>query len=392
MIILKTTQNFYTPFKIGLLVVVFTFFMFTLYGIVTLEWIGEWEGLEASTSFWIFITDMSSLVGLVFRFIGSLIAFVGYSYYFFNKGLSTNMTNKVLKIVLVCEAIYWFSFITSGIWGATPILDSILGDQFNIYSISFILSTGIPCLFEAIFLPIALVKIMINLSKTEAKNKVIKWALIAGTGYIFVWWLNNAGLWINAVIIKGTQYLTSYPVNLFSFISTLFGLPVLGIIAIYFTKKSIGTSRIELLNLRIVGAIITFAGLYFLWNYIAGIVYGTELWSVWYAWLLGHNLDLWALSLPTLGISLLVRKKMKLNIKQKNGLVYFAQAIGITFIFLFLTAYFGGRLFGGLSSIMTLNNDPNFILLQSITGILFIGFVIALLIIDVLTKQKTIRH
>jgi len=362
--------------------------MFTIYGTITLEWIGEWEGLEASTSFWIFITDMSSLVGLVIRFIGSLIAFVGYSYYFFNKGLSSQMTNKVLKSVLVCEAIYWFTFITSGIWGVTPILDSILGAQFNIYNISFILSTGIPCLFEAIFLPIALLKIMTNFGKTETKNKVIKWGLIAGTGYIFVWWLNNAGLWINAVIIKGTEYLTSYPINLISFISTLLGLPVLGIIAIYFSKKAIGATRIELLNLRIVGAIITFAGLYFLWNYIAGIVYGTELWSVWYAWLLGHNLDLWALSLPTLGISLLIRKKMKLSIKQKNMMVNFTQAIGITFIFLFLTAYFGGRLFGGFSSSMTLNNNPNFIFLQAITGILFIVFVIAVLIVDIVAKQK----
>ena len=379
-------NKFYTPFRIGLFAVIFTFFMFTLYGIITLEWIGEWEGLGASASYWIFITDMSSFVGLIFRFIGGLIAFVGYSYYFFNKGLSINTTNRVLKIVLVCEAIYWFTFITSGIWGVTPILDSILGAQFDIYSISFILSTGIPCLFEAIFLPFALLKIMTNLSKTEAKNKVIKWGLFAGTGYIFVWWLNNAGLWINAVIIKGTQYLTSYPVNLFSFISTLLGLLVLGIIAIHFAKKSIGINRIELLNLRIVGAIITFAGLYFLWNYIAGIVYGAELWSVWYAWLLGHNLDLWALSLPTLGISLLIKKKM--NINRKNKLVYFVQAIGITFISLFLTAYFGGRLTGGLSSIMTLNNDPTFVLLQAITGILFIVFVIVVLISDVVAKQR----
>ena len=306
---IKTKENFYSPFKIGLLLVVIAFFLFTLYGTITVEWIGEWEGLDPSTSFWIFITDMSSLIGLISRFIGSMIAAVAYCYYFVRKELSTNITDKVLKIVLIAEAIYWFTFITSGIWGFTPLLDSILGEPFTIASISFILSTGIPCLFEAIVIPIALVKIVTHLSPAKPKTGVIKWGLIAGTGYIFVWWLNNAGLWINAVIIKGTQYLTSYPINMISFISTIFGLLALGIIAIYYSKKSIGTEQIELLNLRIVGAIIVFAGLYFLWNYIAGILYGAELWSVWYAWLLGHNLDLWALSLPLLGISLLFRNR-----------------------------------------------------------------------------------
>jgi len=310
MVVTITTQaNFYSPFKIGLLVVVIAFFMFTLYGIITVEWIGEWEGLEASTSFWIFITDMSSLVGLIIRFIGSLIAAVAYCYYFIKKGLSTHLIDKVLKIVLISEALYWFSFITSGIWGVTPVLDSILGEPFTLFSISFILSTGIPCLFEAIVLPIALFKIVTHLNPTKLKTGAIKWGLIAGTGYIFVWWLNNAGLWINALIIKGTQYLTNYPINMISFISTIFGLFALGIMALFFSKKSIGTKQIELLNLKIVGAIIVFAGLYFLWNYIAGIVYGTELWSVWYAWLLGHNLDLWALSLPLVGISLLFRNR-----------------------------------------------------------------------------------
>ena len=288
-----------------MLIVVLVFFLFTLHGILTLQWIGEWEGLEASTSFWIFITDMSSLVGLVIRFVGSLIMAITYCYYFVKKGLSINTTYKVLKIVLIAESLYWFTFITSGIWGFTPIVDSVLGAPFNILSISFILSTGIPCLFEAIVLPIGLVKIVKFLNPTKPKTGVIKWGLITGTGYIFVWWLNNTSLWINAVIIKGSQYLTRYPINMISFISTLFGLLALGIIAIYFSKKSIGTKQGELLNLRFVGSIIVFAGLYFLWNYLAGIVYGAELWSVWYAWFLGHNLDLWALSLPLLGIAIL---------------------------------------------------------------------------------------
>ena len=304
---ITSEENFYSPFKIGLLAVIIAFFMFTLYSLITVEWIGEWEGLDPYTSYWIFITDISSFVGLISRFIGSLIAVVAYCYYFVSKDLSTKIADRVLKIVLIAEAIYWFTFITSGIWGFTPIFDAILDNPSNIGGISFILSTGIPCMFEAIFLPISLIKIVTHLGTNKPKTGVIKWGLIGGTGYIFVWWLNNMGLWINTIIIKGTEYLINYPINMISFVSTIIGLLALGIIAIIFSKKSIGTKQVESLNLKIVGAIIVFGGLYFLWNYIGGIMYGKELWSVWYAWLLGHNLDLWALSLPLLGLPLLFK-------------------------------------------------------------------------------------
>ena len=300
-------QNFYSPLKVGLLIVTFVFFMFTLHGILTLEWIGEWEGLGASASFWILITDLSSAIGLVFRFVVSLIAVVAVVFYFVKKGLSTPTTFKLLKIILIMEAIYWFTFITSGIWGLTPVFDALFGDPIGTFSISFVISTGIPCMFEAIALPIALFKIVLNLSPTKPQKGAIKWGLIAGTCYIFVWWLNNAGLWIHTVILKGTQYLTAHPVNMISFVSTIFGLLALGMFTSYFSKKSIGTEKLESLKLKTVGAIIVAAGLYFLWNYLTGIIFGAELWSDWYAWFLGHNLDLWALSLPLLGMPLLFK-------------------------------------------------------------------------------------
>ncbi|MCJ7622669.1 MAG: hypothetical protein MUO76_04135, partial [Anaerolineaceae bacterium] len=305
MVKVTVEQNFYSPLKIGLLIVTMVFFMFTLHGILTLEWIGEWEGLSASASFWILITDLSSAIGLVFRFVGSLIAVVAVGYYFVKKGLSTQTTYKVLKLVFIAEAIYWFTFTTSGIWGITPVIDALFGAPFGIFGIIIVISTGIPCLFEAIAIPIVLFKVVLNLSPTKPQKGAIKWGLISGTCYIFVWWLNNAGVWIYTAILKGTQYLTAYPVNVISFVSTVFGLLALGIFTAYFSKKSIGTEKLESLKLKTVGAIIVVAGLYFLWNYLTGIIFGAELWSDWYAWFLGHNLDLWALSLPLLGMPLL---------------------------------------------------------------------------------------
>ncbi len=308
-------QNFYSPLKIGLLIVSIVFFMFTLHGILTLEWVGEWEGLAASTSFWILITDISSAIGLIIRFVGSLIAVVAIVFYFVKKGLSTPTTYKLLKIILIAEALYWFTFITSGIWGVQPIVSALSGDPTATQGIglwfttSFVISTGIPCLFEAIALPIALFKVVVNLSPTKPKKGAIKWALITGTCYIFVWWLNNTGMWIHTIILKGTEYITAYPQNMISFVFTVFGLLALGIFTAYFSKKSIGTEKLELLKLKTVGVIIVVAGFYFLWNYLTGIIFGPELWSDWYAWFLGHNLDLWALSLPLLGLPLLFKRR-----------------------------------------------------------------------------------
>lgn len=73
--------------------------------------------------------------------------------------------------------------------------------------------------------------------------------------------------------MEGTEYVTLYPENLFSFIIPVFGLLALGIFATYFTKKSVGI-KLEMLKLRTVGAIILIAGLYFLWNYLTWIFFG----------------------------------------------------------------------------------------------------------------------
>lgn len=79
---------------------------------------------------------------------------------------------------------------------------------------------------------------------------------------------------------------------------------------------------------------------------------------------------------------------MKLGIKQKNVLLYFTQAVGIIFIILFLTAYFGPRVFGSLTSTATLNNDPNFIMIQSFFGVILIVLIIINLGFAIFNKRK----
>jgi hypothetical protein len=299
--------KFYSPLKIGLLVVSIAYFLFTLHALFTLSWIGEWEGLGGSTSFWIFITDVSAYFGLIFRFIASFIAVVAIVFYFAKKGLPGSTVFKVLRWILVLEALYWVPLFLSGVMGFLPMDLSGLG--VTGLSLSLLMTTGIPCLVSSIAIPVALFKLASKLKPNKPTADALKWGLIAGTVYIFVFWLNNTGMWLATLLTKGTEYIGAYPENLLSFVLTIYVLPVLAAFAAYYTGKSIaaGPEAFEKLNPRPIGALIIALGLYFLWNYLTWIFFGG--WSDWYAWFLGHNLDLWMLSLPLVGLPLLFRRR-----------------------------------------------------------------------------------
>jgi hypothetical protein len=301
--------KFYSPLKIGLLIVSIAYFLFTFHAMFTLSWIGEWTGLSGLASFWIFITDVSTAFGLVFRLIASFIAVAAIIFYFAKKGLSAPTAFKVLKWILVLEAIYWVPLILSGLMGVLPVelAGFGTGGEGLHFSLVLLITTGIPCLVSSIAIPIALFKLASNLNPNKPAKNAIKWGLIAGTVYIFVFWLSNAGMWITTLLSKGTEYVSAYPENLLSFILTIYGLPVLAIFTAYFMGKSMGTEALEKLELRTMGAIITALGLYFLWNYLTWIFFGG--WSEWYSWFLGHNLDLWMLSLPLVGLPLLFKRQ-----------------------------------------------------------------------------------
>jgi hypothetical protein len=67
-------NRFYSPLKIGFLVVIIAYFLFTVHALFTLSWIGEWESLGDSVGFVILVEDISGSIGLVFRFGASLLA------------------------------------------------------------------------------------------------------------------------------------------------------------------------------------------------------------------------------------------------------------------------------------------------------------------------------
>jgi hypothetical protein len=293
-----------SPLKIGLLVVVASYFLFNLHSLFTLEWIGEWNRFGGGFMTSIFIQDVTNFVGIIARFIGAIIAISAVLYYY-KKGLpSEGKLYKILRWVLIMEAIYWLSLVPqAGIY-----LYYAFARHLSTAALFNNLAwTTIPGVIESIVPPVALLILAVKLNAKKPFRGVAKWTLISGFTYVLTFWLTNTGAWMQVVTLKGTLYLTSYPQHLFSFVITAIGLLALAIYAGFVAWKNSGASTIQDLNIRAVAAIVSLLGMYFLWNYLSWVFFNGG-WSSWYAWFLGHNLDLWMLSLPLFGIALLFYK------------------------------------------------------------------------------------
>jgi hypothetical protein len=318
-------QKFYTPLKVGILIVVISYFLFTLHAMFTLSWLGEWDRLGGGAfGTMILVEDISATIGLVFRFAASILALAAIGVYFAKKGISKPTAYKVARLVLVFEGIYWLGLIaTSGY--SVQFFSQLLSHNRSLDTLLYNLMAGvIPAVVEAIVLPIILFIFAFKLNHNKPLKTGVKLGLITGTLYIVVFWLTNTSSWLGVVRSKGIQYLwveatkvngvdllTYHPEHLVSFITTVFGLLALAIYAVYVTKKSTNAETLQDLKLGAIGIIILAFGLYFFWNYFSWAFFAGNTWNDWYAWFLGHNMDLWMLSLPLVALPLLFHKSPK---------------------------------------------------------------------------------
>jgi hypothetical protein len=306
------SQKFYTPLKAGLFIVVLSYFLFALHDTFTLSWFGEWNRIyPGHFLFEIFAEDIIGFVGTVFRFTAGIIAFAVIVYYFAKKGISKPAAFNAARLVLVFEAIYWLlAFIPTAYFSVKAMFFTKMYSHFSTMAFlhSFAIGT-LPVLVESIVTPIILFIFAYKLNPNKPLKSPIRWGLITGTFYVFLFWLLNTTIWVSVINEhgKGIPYLTANPQYLVSFVLSDFGLLFLGIYAAVFTVKSRRAETLQQLSLKTVGVIILALGIYFLWNYLTWIFFGG--WSNWFAWFLGHNEDLWALSLPLLGLPLLFADK-----------------------------------------------------------------------------------
>ena len=277
--------------RFGLLLVALAYFSFSFYEMTI-------SSLEDKHIFNVMITDLPGALGLGFRTVGGFIAVVAILLYFFRSHFSKPEAIMAARFVVLLEAAYWLSLLPGGYIGII------------LWHGSFFLETGLPCLVESILMPIVLVKLFYELSPSRPVKNAVKWGLISGVSYLLVVWLNNMGMWVYEVRQKGIHYVSSYPVNAYSFAVTVVGLLVLTVYTAYFSKKSFGVESFEKLDLRKIGLVITLLGLYMDMNYVLWLLFGSVGgWGGWYAWMLGHNMDQWLLLTPSLGLPLLFQKK-----------------------------------------------------------------------------------
>jgi hypothetical protein len=317
-------QKNITSLKIGILIAALAYFLFTLHATFVLSWIGEWEPLHEPTRSWILVTDVTAFVFLVMRFVAGILAAAGAIMYFVKKGLAQSTMYKLLRAVLVLEALYWVGLLPSGIWGLMPYSGT-----------SLLISTGIPCTV-AITITISLFMLARNLSPNKPQKAAIKWATLAGFFYVLEFWLNNMGMWIIQSLQKGFDYVLSTPQYVVSFVVTVVGMLVLVAYAGYFALKSSRAQTFQDFSVRGAGVILVALGTYFLWNYLTWIFFGG--WNEWYAWVLGHNLDLWLLALPLVGLPMLFT-----GIRGgASKILYALEGVGAIFVAIFLGAYLAG--------------------------------------------------
>jgi hypothetical protein len=315
-------QKFVTPLKVGLLIVIISYFLFTLHAMFTLSWLGEWNRLGGGAfGTMILVEDIFATIGLVFRFAASILALAAIVVYLAKKGISKPTAYKVVRLVLIFEGIYWLGLIaTTGY--SIQFFSQLLAHSRSLNTILYNLVAGfVPAVFEAIILPIILFIFALKLNHNKPFKTGVKWGLVTGTFYIFVFWLNNTSSWLGVVRSKGIQYLwveatkvngieqlSYHPEHLVSFITTVFGLLALAIYTIYITKKSTKIETLQDLKFGAIGIIVLAFGLYFFWNYFSWAFFAGNTWNDWYAWFLGHNMDLWMLSLPLVALPLLFHK------------------------------------------------------------------------------------
>jgi hypothetical protein len=225
------------------------------------------------TVFFILVTDVPGCIGIGFRTAAGFIALITILFYVVRRDLSKPEALMALRLVILFEASYWFlGFFMSGVMGVAASAGS--SELFGGVLLMTI-ENNLPCFVQSIGLAGVLVKLFLELSPKKPAKNAIKWGLIVGTFYVFVFWLNNTGNWIAAIIEKGTDYVLLYPANLFSFLLTTVGLLLLALYSAYFSRKSVGTESLAKLNLHTVGVIVTLVGLYFAVHYIMWIFLGS---------------------------------------------------------------------------------------------------------------------
>jgi hypothetical protein len=297
--------------KVALFIVLCSWLIYTIYWFVKST---NWWPLESSIDL---ILASVGTIGLGFRIgavVSAILAFASY--------LSKEKPKVLnhLRRALLLEAPYFLSFIPSAIFGFTAGSGLLLGyHTLTEGGLWFVIETAIPTLVEAIIMPISLLKLRSKLNSSEqSRAEIVNWTCITGLSYIIVFWLTYLTQWIASFLQPasyastypgyGPEYVLAYPLNMLTFILTSAGLPLLMVFFVRSSLRAMREANVKL-DLRKVGITLTLLGGYFITVIALFVIFGAVGGaSIWIIFFMFNNPDLWCVTLPILGIPLILAK------------------------------------------------------------------------------------
>jgi hypothetical protein len=283
--------------KVGFLLVVLVWFIFTAYQLAK----ALINGVDVP------YTDIPGGIGLGFRTAAGVTALIAILYFVVKKDLPRAKVVYTFRLVVLLMVAYFAFFLPSAIWGFQH--SSILySNEF------FILETGLPCLLKAIVMPFVLTVFFFKLKEKEPAQNAVRWGLIAAVTSTFVLWFDYTSQWWSEIYLRGTSFIMESRLYAFEFVLTIIGLLFIAVYAGVYAKQHSAAKTLSELNFRKLGIIVSGLGLYFdiiwvLWI-MFGDVSGGKL-TVWPAFSVLHNVDLWMVALPLAGLPLLLSKRGK---------------------------------------------------------------------------------
>jgi hypothetical protein len=295
--------------RVALTIVLSAWLLYTGYWFVKST---NWWPLESSVDL---VLAIVGTVGLGFRIGAVSSAILAFASYL--KGKETSNVLRYVRFALLLETPYFLSFIPSAVFGFAAGSGLALGyHTLTEGGLWFIFETAIPTLVESIIMPASLLKLRSKLKSSQSRSEITKWACITGLSYLVVFWLTYLTQWIATFLQPasyasaypgyGLGYVLDYPLNTFTFILTGVGLPLLIAFFVWSSLPAMRNSNLRL-DLRNLGLTITLLGAYFITVVavfaIFGAVGGASIWIIFFMF---NNPDLWCITLPILGIPLVL--------------------------------------------------------------------------------------
>lgn len=242
--------------------------------------------------------EIAGSIGSYLRLIGAIFA-LNCAVLFFKNDFKYL---QKLRLLFLFESLYFLLLIPAAI---NHLVGSIISSSafLNFY-------TGVSCLLQAVLIFPPLFMLSLKLKKHQNLPSILKWACIAAPLYVFGFWVRHGLLWVYALLPLGT-----HQAGLIDTVGSVNSLLTLLVAAIVTTVASITFGK-KKKNTWLIGTAIILVGVYL-------VIYALV--SVWIPIYLAFLplTDFWMITLPILGIAVLLDSKNNTILNLKNRLILF---------------------------------------------------------------------